>query len=79
MYRFAADGPIDAEGLGEGFRRMTDEQLLTYGKAAANMCTPEANLGHPPREPFLIQLHESRAEWRRRNSANATEPLSRRH
>ena len=36
------------------------------------MCTPEANLGNPPREVFLIQLREARTEWRRRKSVNAT-------
>jgi hypothetical protein len=30
------------------------------------MCTPEANLGAPPRRVFVIQLEEARAEWRRR-------------
>lgn len=73
MYRFAAGGPIDVEEMRDRFRQMTDEQLLSYGKAAANMCTPLANFGHPPREAFLIQLREARAEWRRRKSIDATE------
>jgi hypothetical protein len=42
--------------------------LKGSGKAAAYICTPEANLGHPPREASLIQLREARAESRRRKS-----------
>jgi hypothetical protein len=72
MYRFSVGGPIDVEELRERFRRMTDEQLLGYGKAAAYMRTPKANLGNPPREVFLIKLREARTEWRRRKSVNAT-------
>jgi hypothetical protein len=72
MYRFAAGGPMDVEELRDRIRRMTDDQLLTYGKAAAYMCTPKANLGRPPREEFLVQREEARAEWRRRKSDNAT-------
>jgi hypothetical protein len=47
MYRFAAAGPIDVEELRGRVRGMTDDQLLSYGKAAAYMCTPKANLGNP--------------------------------
>ena len=45
---------------------MTDAELLAFGKAARHMCSPAANLGKPPREPFVIQLREAREEWRRR-------------
>lgn len=31
---------------------MSDEQLVSLGKAARFMCSPEANLGQPPREAF---------------------------
>jgi hypothetical protein len=72
MYRFAAGGPMDVEEVRDRIRRMTDEQLFSYGKAAAYMRTPKANLGNPPREAFLIQLHEAHAEWRRRESVDAT-------
>ena len=27
--------------------------------------SPQANLGRPPREVFVIQLREARKEWRR--------------
>jgi hypothetical protein len=77
MYRFATNSPIDVDELRERFRRITDEQLLAFGKAARYMCTPKANLGQPPREPFVIQLREARAEWRRRhNTISACETES---
>ena len=47
--------------------KMTDGQLVEFGKAAAIMCSPQANFGKPPREVFVIQLNEARAEWRRRH------------
>ena len=37
--------------------------LIALGKAARYMCSPAANLGQPPREPFVIQLREARAGW----------------
>lgn len=66
MYRFATNSAVDVDVLRERLRRMTDEQLLGFGKAARYKCTPKANLGRPPLEPFLIQLREARAEWRLR-------------
>jgi hypothetical protein len=65
MYRFARD-EIDLDDLRARLRRMSDEELLAFGKSARYMCTRGANLGKPPREPFVIQLRETRDEWRRR-------------
>ena len=45
---------------------MSDEEFIRYGKACRDMLTPQANLGRPPREVFVIQLQEARKEWRRR-------------
>lgn len=45
---------------------MTDTELIRFG-AGRYMTSPEANLGKPPRETFVIQLREARAEWRRRH------------
>lgn len=42
------------------------DEPLDYGESAGYMCSPAANLGKPPREPFVIQLREARAEWKRR-------------
>jgi hypothetical protein len=58
---------IDGEGLRERLRRMTDAELLCFGKDNRYMCSPYANLGKPPLEAFVIQLREARAEWRRRH------------
>jgi len=72
MYRFATNSPVDLDELRERFQRMTDDQLLAFGKAARYMCTPKANLGRLPREPFVIQLREARAEWQRRRDARSS-------
>lgn len=72
MYRFATDSPVDLAELRERFQRMTEEQLVAFGKAARYMCTPKANLGRLPREPFVIQLREACAEWRRRQKARGS-------
>jgi len=50
---------------------MSDAQLLEFGRAARQLCSPEANFGKPPREVFVIQLKEARAEWRRRHPKNS--------
>jgi hypothetical protein len=67
MYRFTQDA-IDVDELRARLRKMTDAELIAFGKAARNMCSPAANLGQPPREPFMIQLREARAEWKRRRA-----------
>jgi hypothetical protein len=48
-------------------QRMDDAALGRFGKAAAYMASLAANLGHPPREAFLVQLREARVEWKRRH------------
>lgn len=65
MYRFATDGPLDIEEFRARLRKMTDAQLLRYGKAARYMCSPDAYFGKGPHETFVIQLRECRAEWKR--------------
>ena len=56
---------FDIEKLRERLRKMTDAQLLEFGRADPQLCSPKANFGKPPREVFVIQLKEARAEWRR--------------
>jgi hypothetical protein len=46
---------------------MSDDELLKFGKSARSLCDPKNNYGRPPREVFLIQLREARAEWKRRH------------
>jgi hypothetical protein len=63
---------VDLDELRARLRKMTDADLIEFGKAARYMCSPKANLGKPPRQSFVIQLREARAEWRRRKDT----PLS---
>jgi hypothetical protein len=53
---------IDLEELRSRLRKMTDDDLLRFGKAARFMCRDKV-----PRQVFLIQLDEARAKWRRRH------------
>ena len=62
-----ATGELDPEQLRQRLRKMNDAELLRFGQAARYMCSPEANLGHPPRASFVVQLREAREEWKRRN------------
>ena len=63
---------FDIEKLRERLRKMSDAQLLEFGRAGRQLCSPEANFGKPPREVFVIQLQEARAEWARRHPKNPT-------
>jgi len=56
---------VDVVKLRERFKQMSEEQLLAFGKAAKYMCSPGANFGERPRECFVIQLNEAKAEWQR--------------
>jgi hypothetical protein len=58
---------FDVDALRVRLQKMSDSQLVEFGRAAAVMCSPQANFGKPPREVFVIQLKEARAEWRRRH------------
>jgi hypothetical protein len=62
MYRFARNEEIDLEELRTRLRKMTDEDLLRFGKAARFMCRDKS-----PGQAFVIQLEEARSEWRRRH------------
>ena len=57
---------LTVEKIRERLRKMTDEQLVQFGKAAREVCS-SANRGKPPREVFVIQLNEAKAEWLRRH------------
>jgi hypothetical protein len=67
---FNKDGEVDLKALRARLRKMDDEELRRYGRAAKSMCSPEANLGKPPRQTFVIQLQEARAEWDRRKAVS---------
>jgi hypothetical protein len=63
----AIQADIDLEQLRARLRKMADSELRHFGRAARFMCSPGANLGKPPRECFVIQFEEARAEYRRRH------------
>jgi len=67
MYRFTSNA-IDLNELRARLCKMNDADLLRFGNAAKFMCSPRANFNEPPRESFVIQLKEARAEWERRKS-----------
>jgi hypothetical protein len=57
----------DLEALRIRLRKMNDQELRRFGLAARFMCSRGANLRKPPRQTFVIQLEEARAERERRN------------
>ena len=67
--RLSTDQPIDLDELRPRLMKMSDAALRRFGEASKFMCSPRANLGEPPRDVFVVQLRESRAEWRRRHPA----------
>jgi hypothetical protein len=58
---------FDVEGLRARLRKMSDEELRKFDKAARYMISPTANMGKAPLPTFVLQLEEARAEWRRRH------------
>jgi len=62
------DNEVDLEGLRTRLRKMNDAELLRFGQAAKSMCSPDAYFGQPPRQVFVTQLEEARAELERRNA-----------
>ena len=69
MYDLVGENGLDLEALRARLRRMTDRELLRFGKSARYMCSAEANLGKQPRQVFVIQLREAQNEWRHRQRA----------
>jgi hypothetical protein len=57
---------LDVDELQTRLRKMSDEELREFGKAARYMVSSTANMGKPPLPAFVLQLEEARAEWRRR-------------
>jgi hypothetical protein len=50
--------------LGERLRKMSDEELIKFGKMVRGLSTPR--VGVTP-HPWKVQLQLARAEWRRRH------------
>ena len=66
MMNYSGEMDLDVEEFRKRIQKMTDKGLIRYGAASVYMCSPQANRGKPPRETFVVQLRECRAEWRRR-------------
>jgi hypothetical protein len=54
--------PEELEQLRQRLRKMSDNELRKFGRAATFMYKEKG-----PRETFVTQLNEARAEWRRRH------------
>jgi hypothetical protein len=67
---------FDVDALRTRLRKMSDDELRKFGKAARYMVSPTANMGKPPRSTFVLQLEEARAEWCRRHAVESTRNLT---
>jgi hypothetical protein len=72
LSRLALEADLDVDDLRARLARMSDRALLEFGRGAAYMCTPYANLGKPPRKPFALQLEAAPAECRRRHGQESS-------
>lgn len=55
---------FNLENIRTHLQGLSDEELTRFGKACRDLLTPQANLGRPPREVFVVQLQEARKEWK---------------
>lgn len=68
MYDFAkGSSPVNLDDLRARLRKMSDEELRKFGKAAAYMCSERATVSGMPPPAFVTQLEEARAGWKRRS------------
>jgi hypothetical protein len=65
MHTFTSNDGPNLDELRVRLRKMSDPELLRYGKAARFMSA--GDWGKPPRQSFVIQLRECREEWKRRH------------
>jgi hypothetical protein len=57
---------LDVDELRTRLRKMSDEELREFGKAARYMVSPTANMGKPPLPTFVLSPPlDSRSKWRR--------------
>jgi hypothetical protein len=64
MYDLTGENELDLEALRAKLRRMSDRDLLRFGRAARYMCSAFANHGKAPRREFEIQLLPTTPEIR---------------
>ena len=68
MHDFTQEPALDLQALRTRLQQMDDKTLeSSFGKAAAFLCRPEQCRHGKPRDVFVIQLKEARAEWQRRH------------
>jgi hypothetical protein len=66
MYRLLrAEDSADLDELRTRLREMNDVELVRFGRACSQKADTEA-----PNQPFIIQLEEAQAEWRRRHRSS---------
>jgi len=51
--------PLRLDDVRVRLRKMSDADLLRFGRAAASSCRPRNQFGHPPRQVFVDQLKEA--------------------
>lgn len=67
LKEIAFDPPeVQLQKLRERLRKMSDEELIKFGKDVRTLGEPR--VGFTP-DPWKAQLEEARAEWRRRHSS----------
>jgi hypothetical protein len=59
---------VDVDGPRARLRKMSDAELARDIRLGEKFCSPEVNFRRPPRQVYVIQLAEARAELERRNS-----------
>ena len=64
---FIDQSEFNVEKLRERLRRMSNQELIRFGRAARSQFKSE-----PGREVFILQLQEAQAEWRRRNPKDSS-------
>jgi hypothetical protein len=52
---------FDRDALRMRLRKMSDEELREFGKAARYMASPGANMGKPALPTFVLQLFSAKA------------------
>jgi hypothetical protein len=57
--------PESRNELRERLREMSDLELRRFGQTARKLSDPKMNFGAT--DPYVVQLDEARAEWRRRH------------
>jgi hypothetical protein len=62
---------FNIEQLRERLRKMTDDGLKRFGRAASALCKDKG-----PRPELIIQLNEARDEWKRRHPSKDRKPFS---